>query len=115
MVQSTPKVYISYVRDSNEHNEWVRNLAERLRRDGVDAILDQWALSPGDHIQQKQEQWVRESEAIVLVLTDSYLRRMPDPRRGVGFEVSLIQELIDTDRALSHHSGRHMRSVTCWH
>ena len=109
MAQVSPKVYISYAYESDEHNEWVRKLAERLRGDGVDAILDQWAIRPGDHIQQRQDQWVRESEAIGLVLTDWYLYRTQIDS-GVAFEFNLIEQrvemgedaprLIPIDRAL---------------
>lgn len=45
-----PKVFISYSHDSQEHKKWVLEFATRLRNSGVDAILDQWELQPGDDI-----------------------------------------------------------------
>ncbi|WP_370457663.1 SEFIR domain-containing protein [Rufibacter sp. XAAS-G3-1] len=35
------KVFISYSHDSNNHKDWVLQLATRLRLNGVDVILDQ--------------------------------------------------------------------------
>lgn len=45
-----PKVFISYSHDSIKHKQWVLNLATRLRNNGIDAILDQFELKPGDDI-----------------------------------------------------------------
>ena len=42
MPASPPKVFISYSHDSFEHVRRVMGLAERLRKDGVDAQLDQY-------------------------------------------------------------------------
>ena len=44
---SAPKVFISYSHDSAQHKDWVRSLASALRANGIDAVLDQWDLSPG--------------------------------------------------------------------
>lgn len=55
------KVFISYSWDDDSHKEWVRNLATRLRKDGVDVTLDQWHIVPGDQIPSFMEQAVRES------------------------------------------------------
>ncbi len=40
-----PRIFIGYSHDSNPHAERVRGLADRLRADGVDCILDQRAIS----------------------------------------------------------------------
>ena len=42
MAPSAPRVFISYSHDSLEHARRVMGLAERLRKDGVDAQLDQY-------------------------------------------------------------------------
>jgi hypothetical protein len=41
-----PRVFISYSHDSPEHQDQVLELADRLRADGVDAIIDQYVQSP---------------------------------------------------------------------
>ncbi len=94
MSQINPKVYISYSHDSEDHIRWVRGLGERLRADGIDVILDQWELLPGDDIRRSQERWVHDSETIVVVLTPGYTDRMRDPDTGVGFEHGLLGLLL---------------------
>ena len=42
MASDPPKVFISYSHDSPEHAQHVLELAERLRKDGVDAQIDQY-------------------------------------------------------------------------
>jgi hypothetical protein len=43
-VLTPPKVFISYTHDSNEHADRVLDLANRLRRDGIDADVDQYII-----------------------------------------------------------------------
>lgn len=50
-----PQVFISYSHDSLEHKQWVLELATRLRANGIDAILDQWDLKPGDDLPKFME------------------------------------------------------------
>jgi hypothetical protein len=45
--------------DSDAHKDWVRNLASQLRADGIESILDQWHLVPGDQLSQFMETEVR--------------------------------------------------------
>ena len=42
MAPSAPRVFISYSHDSLDHARRMMGLAERLRKDGVDAQLDQY-------------------------------------------------------------------------
>jgi hypothetical protein len=41
-----PRVFISYSHDSDKHRDRVLELADRLRADGVDAMIDQYIQSP---------------------------------------------------------------------
>lgn len=62
-----PVVFISYSWDSPEHKRWVSQLATRLRQDGVDAILDQWDLGPGDDVSLFMESGLAGSQHVLLV------------------------------------------------
>jgi hypothetical protein len=42
MPSQPPRVFISYSHDSPEHAQQVLELAERLRKDGTDAQIDQY-------------------------------------------------------------------------
>ena len=50
-----PTVFISYSHDSPAHKQWVSELGAKLRQNGVDAVLDQWDLNPGDDMTRFME------------------------------------------------------------
>jgi hypothetical protein len=45
-----PKAFLSYSWDDEDHKQWTKALATRLRSDGVDVTLDRWAAVPGDRL-----------------------------------------------------------------
>lgn len=47
----------------------VRELAERLRKDGLKVWLDDWVLKPGDHVQAKIEEGLEQSRVLVLCMS----------------------------------------------
>jgi len=48
METSPPRLFISYSRDSPEHEHRVPALANRLRKDGVEAWIDQYRPHPDE-------------------------------------------------------------------
>ncbi len=87
---STPKVFISYSHDSQEHKKWVLDLATRLRNSGVDAIIDQWELRPGDDLPHFMETHLADSDYVVMVCTDKYVEKANAGTGGVGYEKMII-------------------------
>ena len=85
-----PKVFISYSHDSPEHRRWVSELGTKLRRNGVDAILDQWDLRPGDDFTQFMEHGIRDFDRVLVICTDSYVKKANDREGGVGYEVQIV-------------------------
>ena len=65
-----PKVFISYSHDSPEHKQWVSELAARLRRNGIDAILDQWDLGLGDDVTRFMERGIVNADRVLVICTD---------------------------------------------
>ena len=93
-----PKVFISYSHDSPEHRRWVSELGAKLRDNGVDAILDQWDLGPGADVTQFMERGILDSDRVLVVCTDSYVRKANAGEGGVGYErmivtAQLVQDL----------------------
>lgn len=84
------KVFISYSWDNDDHKKWVRDLATRLRSDGIDVILDQWHLAPGDQIPVFMERSVRESDYVLIICTHKYRSRSNNRQGGVGYEGDII-------------------------
>jgi TIR domain len=85
-----PTCFVSYSWDSDQHKAWVRGLATRLRRDGVDVVLDQWDAVPGDQIPQFMEAAVRDNDYVLVVCTPRYKDRSDRRTGGVGYEGDII-------------------------
>ena len=93
-----PKIFISYSHDSAEHRRWVSELGAKLRHNGIDAILDQWDLGPGDDVTQFMERGIIDSDRVLVICTDSYVSKANTGEGGVGYErmivnAQLIQDL----------------------
>lgn len=70
-----PKVFISYSHDSDEHMERVLSLADQLRASGIDAMIDQYVHDPEDGWQVWTETQMRDSDLVLVVCTETYLKR----------------------------------------
>jgi hypothetical protein len=84
------KAFISYSWDNDNHKNWVRDLAARLRNDGIDVTLDQWHLVPGDQLPEFMERSVRESDFVLILCTHKYKERSNNRIGGVGYEGDII-------------------------
>ena len=85
-----PKVFISYSHDSPEHRRWVSELGAKLRHNGIDAILDQWDLGLGDDMTLFMEQGIRDSDRVLVICTDRYVRKANAGEGGVGYERMIV-------------------------
>lgn len=85
-----PIVFISYSHDSEEHKTWVRDLAASLRNIGIDVILDQWEIGPGDDVPKFMEQPVRRALRVIMVCTEQYVRKADDGQGGAGYETMVM-------------------------
>jgi hypothetical protein len=96
-----PSVFISYSHDSPEHIDRVLALADRLRADGLDCILDQYETAPPKGWPRWMERCIRDADFVLVVCTETYYRRVvgdeePGKRRGVRWEGGLIyQDIYD--------------------
>ena len=94
---NAPRVFISYSHDSEEHKAWVRRLATDLRASGVDAVLDQWDLAPGQDIVDFVTKGIASSTRALLICTDAYVQKADGGTGGVGYERLVVtSELVDT-------------------
>ena len=85
-----PKVFISYSHDNLEHKKWVLDLAIRLRNYGIDAILDQWDLKPGDDLPHYMETNLASSDYVLMICTKNYVIKANEGKGGVGYEKMII-------------------------
>lgn len=89
-MNAPPKALISYSWDSDEHKDWVRGLAERLRLNGVDVRLDQWHVAPGQSLTQFMEVEIVTCDFVLIVCTPNYYVKSLNRRGGVGYEQQII-------------------------
>jgi hypothetical protein len=88
--EAPPKVFISYSWDDEGHKQWVRDFAARLRADGVEAIIDQWAVVPGDRLPHFMEKAIRENSYVLIVCTPKYKEKSDNRKGGVGYEGDIM-------------------------
>src|SRR5271166_706483 len=88
MASEPLKVFISYSHDSPEHARRVLVLAERLRKDGIDAQIDQYvAGTPPEGWPRWMLDRLDWAEFVLVVCTETYYRRFrghEEPRKGKG-------------------------------
>jgi hypothetical protein len=87
---SDPKVFISY---SHEDAEWASKFAEALREHGIDVWLDTWRVHAGESLRDAVETGLRNSDAIVAILSSSNARR-PSVLFEVGVALGTGKRLI---------------------
>lgn len=95
-----PKVFISYSWSSQEHSDWVLNLATRLADNGIEVKLDKWDLKPGQDKYVFMEQMVHDTTINkVLMICDSRYKEKADNRDGgVGDETQIITPKLYCDK-----------------
>jgi len=97
-----PKVFISYSHDDENHQKRILGLAERLRSDGFETMIDQYVEGTPPQGWPRwmlnQIEWV---DYVLLVCTEIYYRRFqgheaPELGKGVDWEGAVItNELYD--------------------
>jgi hypothetical protein len=99
------RVFISYSHDSPEHRQRVLALAERLRKDGVDAQLDRYVAGTP---KEGWPRWMLDkldwADFVLVVCTEAYYKRFrghgePDKGKGGDWEGNLITSEIYNNKS----------------
>ncbi|HHC5062329.1 SEFIR domain-containing protein [Aeromonas veronii] len=105
------KVFISYSWDSEEHQLWVVELANKLRECGIDANIDLFIIhQETTNLNKMMVKEIRESDHVIVVLTREYKDKVDNWQGGVSFESdlllpSLIGESADKLIFIMKHNG----------
>ena len=96
---NTVRVFISYSHDSTAHSARVLDLAQRLRREGVDCIIDQFVPFPPEGWLRWMEGQLWESDFVLCVCTVGYCARFEGRHenrdgKGVNWEAQIISQYI---------------------
>jgi len=94
-----PAVFISYSHDSPEHEAKVLALANHLRADGIDAVLDQYESSPPVGWDLWGQRQIQAAGFVLVVCTATYRRRFDgeeEPGKGLGAisEAGFIRQIL---------------------
>jgi len=88
---TTTKVFISYSWDDDLHKDWVVNLMNELRKNGIDAKIDRSITQSGTvNLNRMMIEGFRDSDFIITVLTENYAQRADEYSGGVGLETMLL-------------------------
>jgi hypothetical protein len=85
-----PTAFISYAWENGEHCGWVREFAARLRRDGIDAKIDQWETALGDQLPAFMEGAIANNDFVLIICTPKYRLRSDQRKGGVGYEGDIM-------------------------
>ncbi len=85
-----PRAFISYSHDTPAHKKWVGELANKLVEKGVAVTLDQWDLGFGDDVPKFMERAVSEADRVLMICTETYVRKADDGKGGVGYEAMVV-------------------------
>ncbi len=66
-----PKVFISYKWESDDHNDWVMQLAVDLRSAGIDVLLDRWEVRLGDSFTDYMTSRINEADVVLFIMTSA--------------------------------------------
>jgi len=108
-----PKAFLSYSHDSLDHKKWVLDLATRLRSNGVESIIDQWSLGPGDDLPHFMEQNLAIADRVLMICTENYVKKANNGAGGVGYEKMIVTadllRRIDSNKVIPviRQSGTH--------
>lgn len=86
-----PRVFISYAGNDQSNSLWVKNLASRLRENGVDARLDAFHLKPGKDLPQWMTNELIMADKVLLICDRFYAEKADSRKGGVGWETMIIQ------------------------
>ena len=92
-------VFISYSHDSPEHEAKVLALANRLRADGIDAVLDQYESFPPEGWELWGQRQIQAARFVLMVCTGTYRRRFDgeeESGKGLGAtsEAGFIRQIL---------------------
>jgi hypothetical protein len=69
---STQFDYDVFISHSSKDKPVVRELANRLKQDGLRVWLDEWEIQPGDMIGLKIQQGLERSRTLLMVMSQAY-------------------------------------------
>lgn len=94
MEEKIPKVFISYSHDSKEIQDKVFEFANKLRTEGIDAIIDQYVDSPPEGWPKWMERNIEESDFVLVLSTEGYKMKASGQieGNGINWETNIVYQ-----------------------
>lgn len=113
VIEKPVKVFISYSHESDSHQRFVLSLSDRLRRDGIDCMIDQYLNSlPLEGWKRWLINQVQEADFVLVIFTERYLQYFKDDYHesldGLAFE----QQAISTEHFKNKGSNTKIIPIT---
>lgn len=86
-----PRVFISYASDDTNNRTWVKELACKLRSDGINARVDLFHLKPGQDLPQWMTNELLMADKVLMICDHQYAYKSDFKKGGVGWEAMIIQ------------------------
>lgn len=85
-----PRVFISYSHDSEEHKDWVLQLAVDLSDAGIHVIFDQWDVRLGQDLAAFMHNGITTATRVLMICTARYIERVQLCQGGAAYERLLV-------------------------
>ena len=92
----SPIVFISYSWDSKEHCAWVLKIANDLRNNGIDVLLDQYE-EIGTNMVKFMNNSIEKADKVIIIGTPNYKNKSTNDSGGAAFEGCIITTTIYND------------------
>lgn len=91
-----PKVFISYAHDTEEFSDKILEFSNRLRKNNIDANIDQYEECPPEGWPRWMESEIENSDYVIIVCTQRYYDRIMNYKsgegKGVNWEINIIYQ-----------------------
>ena len=91
-----PKVFISYAHKNQAYEDKVLELANRLRSEGIDAMIDQYEEAPSEGWPRWMEHQIMESEFVLVLCEETYNQKLYSEKKGKGvvWEANIVYQML---------------------
>lgn len=95
-MSNRPKIFISYSWSPISNKNWTLDFAERLTRDGIHVIIDEWDAEEGQDKFHFMEQMINNPEVkhVLLICNKDYAEKANRKKGGVGIESQIVSSEI---------------------
>ena len=90
-MENNPKVFISYAHKNQAYEDKVLELANRLRSEGIDAMIDQYEEAPPEGWPRWMEHQIMESEFVLVLCEETYHQNRRFSRRLFAYQSAFVR------------------------